>query len=149
MRSRWPCALRPRSSWRKKCWRRAATSALTARSRIRIACVSGSRKRALTSSENTECKFPRALARETPFGTYSGSVIISITNQKGGVGKTTTAINLAAALAQKGMKTLLIDLDPQGNSTMSYIDRRSVEKSMFEVLVEPETKLRDVIRASG
>ncbi len=76
-------------------------------------------------------------------------MIISITNQKGGVGKTTTAINLAAAIAQKGMKTLLIDLDPQGNSTMSYVDRRTVERSMFDVLVEPEAKLKDVVRPSG
>jgi chromosome partitioning protein len=76
-------------------------------------------------------------------------VIISITNQKGGVGKTTTAINLAAAMAQKGMKTLLIDLDPQSNSTMSYLDRRKVEKSMFDVLTDPEIKLKDVILPSG
>jgi chromosome partitioning protein len=76
-------------------------------------------------------------------------VIISITNQKGGVGKTTTAINLAAALAQKGHKTLLIDLDPQGNSTMSYLDRKTVEKSMFDVLTDSEVKLKDVLRPSG
>jgi chromosome partitioning protein len=68
------------------------------------------------------------------------SRIFCIANQKGGVGKTTTAVNLAAGLAQVGQRVLLVDLDPQGNATMgSGVDKRQLHATVYDVLLESAT----------
>ena len=79
----------------------------------------------------------------------SGTTVVALANQKGGVGKSTTAINLAASLALHGHRILLIDLDPQGNATSGLgVERSSIETSIYDVLLK-ESSLEDAVEPTS
>src|SRR6185436_8026232 len=76
----------------------------------------------------------------------SSPVIFAVANQKGGVGKTTTAVNLAASLAAAEQRTLLVDCDPQGNASSGVgVRRNTVERSLYDVLIG-QAEIGDVLR---
>ena len=78
-------------------------------------------------------------------GEYNMGRIIAIANQKGGVGKTTTAINLSACLAEKGKKVLAVDIDPQGNMTSGLgLEKEAVDKTIYDLMIG-DASIDDVI----
>ncbi len=92
---------------------------------------------------------PSPAAEAAPEASGATTRVMAVANQKGGVGKTTTTINLGAALAELGYRVLIIDLDPQGNATTGLgVDPRNFEHSVYDVLIH-DTPIEDVIEVTS
>ncbi|MDT5173161.1 MAG: chromosome partitioning protein [Mycobacterium sp.] len=89
---------------------------------------------------------PRAIPDPQPLSTHGPAKVVAMCNQKGGVGKTTSTINLGAALAEYGRRVLLVDMDPQGAlSAVLGVPHYELEKTIHHVLVEPRVSIDDVL----
>jgi chromosome partitioning protein len=96
-----------------------------------------------------EERFPPEMEQATPLKAFPQGEIIAFANQKGGVGKTTTAISLGAALAEEGARVLLVDFDPQGALSVGLgVNPNTLQLTVYNLLLDPSISLDDVIRQS-
>ncbi|MFM2127462.1 MAG: ParA family protein [Candidatus Nanopelagicaceae bacterium] len=103
----------------------------------------------LRDSRETSTKVVGVKRLREPMPTPSKTRIFTVANQKGGVGKTTTAVNVAAALSMGGLRTLIIDLDPQGNASTAFGIPRDELPGMYEVINHDQPLREIVIRVNG
>ena len=110
--------------------------------------LDGPAKTELNGSGSTQCRY--VVTREKRLmADASTTRIFAVANQKGGVGKTTTTVSLGAALAERGKRVLVVDLDPQGNATMGLgVDGRQFERSVYDVLLN-DVPMVDVVEPTG
>ncbi len=95
-------------------------------------------------------QFPEPRPRRRPLGDKTTAVVLALCNQKGGVGKTTTVINLGAALAEFGRRVLLVDFDPQASLTVGFgLNPNAVETTIYHLMMESDVSLDEVVVPTG